>query len=280
MIISKCKEMIHDNSDGNTLVQQLSKLSFNDTVYRTFNEGLRLDRENEKRPKLIIDQFHRYFFKDQAISIRRILDKGKDVYSLRRVFDIVYENSSIFTRRGYISANQKQVNELKDPRVKEVQIEHLNQQYDIISNVSLKNRNEDDHLYAPYLRSMDTYINKRKVLHEYTNAYIAHSYSKKKRGKSRENLNKINLNKMQEAYKYISWLSYMVSRYIGVLILFEVPSVPYYQFEGWVGSIYKRNIERSLNTYWCKRVKLFDSWKQKYWFSDKIYITPYKSANT
>jgi hypothetical protein len=81
---------------------------------------------------------------------------------------------------------------------------------------------------------------------------------------------------MQESYIDISWLAYTLSYYIGDLILFKVPSVAYNQFEGWIGSIYKSNIERSLRKYWQNRFRLFEKWERTYWYGDKLYITPKK----
>lgn len=270
--------MKHDDNDGNTLLNQLSNIAFNDCVYRCFNEGLRLDKDNKNRPLLIIDQFHEYFFKNQVISIRRVFDSGDDVISLRRIFDIIYKNKEQMTREKYLLICSDELNEIKHEKMKESQIEFQNTNYDLISKKQRTHRKGSDKLYFPYLESIKSYLSRRNILHEYTNSYIAHSFNKKRRQLTPEELNKISLMKLQKAYKEISWLSFTISRYIGECILFEVPAVPYNQFEGWVGSLYKKNIEIKLNNYWNKRSDLFESWKKQYWFDDEIYVSPYKKG--
>ena len=278
-VINKCQQMIDDNEDRNTIIQQISKIAYNDCIYRSFNEGLRLDNKNNNRPAVLVDQFHEYFFNNQAICIRKIFDSGDDVYSLRKIYDLIVRNKHIFTRRGYIIANEHQILKLPNKKMQDVQLEYLNSMYDLISNTNPDERNENDRLYDMYLDSIGQYLNRKKLLHEYTNTYIAHPTNQKRRKLTKQQLAKITLNNMQRSYIDISWLSYSLSRYVGDLILFEVPTPNYNQFQGWVGSIFKSNINKSLMTYWSKRVNLFEIWKRKYWFSDCIYLTPYKKAN-
>lgn len=278
-VIHRCQKMVYDNNDGNTIQNQLSNIAFSDAIYRSFNEGLRLDKENDSRPKLLIDQYHEMFYKNQAISLRRVLDKREDAFSLRCIFENVNSNRLLYTRRGFISANREQIDRIAISRMQDNQIEFYNQQYDLLSNKNSNTRNDDDVLFYPYLDAIETYLNKNKLIHVITNEYIAHSVSEGKRKTKKDELAKATLLNLQRVYRDISWLSYSISRYISKLILFKIPSVPYNQFEGWVGSIYKKQIERSLNAYWDKRVALFDSWEKKYWFGNRVYITPYTCVN-
>jgi len=276
-IITQCKSMIYQSGYRNSIVLQLSDIAFHDAVYRTFNEGLRLDRDNKNRPLIIIDLFHKYYFESQAISIRRIFDKGKDVYSLRRIFDVIYNNSCKITRKQYLESNINTIEILSSLVMKEKQRENLNLTFDQISKVNKNNRSENDKLYFPYLESMKKYLDRRSILHEYTNSYITHSFNQKRMNLTQKEHEKMSLKKMQYSYIDISWLAYTLSKYLGELILFEVPIPQYDVFEGWVGSIYEKNIKRSLITYWDKRINYFKKLERKYWFSNTMYITPYKS---
>jgi hypothetical protein len=272
--IINCRKMIHDPDDGNTILSQLSDIAFDDCIYRTFNEGLRLDKAN--KPILIIDRYHKYFFNNQVLCIRKIFDESKDIYSLGNIFNIMYSNAKMVTRDSYLEANNDQIINQGTARKQTIQIEYLNNLYDQISKTNASGRTKNDKLYIPYLDRMKLYLEKSDILKRYTNSYIAHSSCKGKRKISNEELNKININRLQESYKKIQWLACNLSRYIGELILFEVPIVPYNQFEGWVGSIFNKNIERSLNTYWNKRYSLFSAWQYKYWYGNSIYITPFE----
>lgn len=277
-IINKCKKIIYNYKDPNSISSQLGEIVFIDTVYRSFNEGLRLDKNNKKRPKQLIDLFHSLYFNNQVVNIRRLLyDHGKDVCSLRRVLDIISKNQDIFTRRGYLLANTYQIAELEHEKLKESQYEFLNCLYDNISNtISIHDRTDDDKLNKNYLKKIDEYLNKETYLLNYTNSYITHCFNQNKRNTVNCNLNKITLGKLRRTLKIIAWLTYTLSKYIGKIILFEVPTIQYDQFEGWSGSIFKNNIDNALNRYWVKRIKLFESWKIKYWDINSFYLTPYK----
>ncbi len=106
--IEKCVALLGDISDPNSLKFQLSDLAYKDAIYRSFNEGLRLNPDNPLRPKTIVSLVHETFFASQLLAVRRLFDGGKDVQSLRRIFDIVNKNRDLFTREGFLLAKHRE----------------------------------------------------------------------------------------------------------------------------------------------------------------------------
>lgn len=276
LAIAKCVELIGDIDDPNSVRYQLIDLTYNDTIYRCFNEGLRLDTDNPKRPKAIVSLIHETFFASQLLAVRRLLDRGEDVHSLRKIFDIVNANRSLYSREGFIFAKQERISRNSSSWRQEAEKDFMHKLYDSVSNKRPDTRNDEDGLWMPHLEAIGKFLDKPSLIHKYTDSFIAHAIKGKKHRLSVKDLEKVNLGNLQRLYQTISWLCYTLSRYIGELILFEVPTVTFDQFEGWSGSFYAGSHDRHLTNYWNKRTSLVRSWQERYWDLDKFYLSPRK----
>lgn len=274
--LRKCIEIHYNTDDTNSVFYQLTDLAYKDSIYLCLNEGLRLDSKNPNSPKSIISLIHESYFASQLLSIRRLLDKGNDVQSLRRIFDVIYTNKSLFTRENFLIAKRDRIERRLSPDFQELEREFLNRLYDGISNTTQVTRSNDDKLYEPYLNAILHYLNRPSLIRQYTDSFIAHAILKQKHKLTISDLEKVNLANVQKLLKTISWLSFTLSRYIGELILFEVPAVTFDKFEGWTKSIFSKDIEKLLEKYWYRRVSLLKSWEDNYWDWDRFFVSPTK----
>jgi hypothetical protein len=274
--IKKCVEILGDTDDPNSVNSQLIDLAYNDAIYRCFNEGLRLDPNNPKRPKAIVSLVHETFFASQLLAVRRLLDKSKDVNSLRRIFDIVYAKREFYSREGFLAAKNERITKNSSSWHQKSEEKFLNKLYDSVSNTQIDARTGKDKLWEPHLKAIGEFIDRPSLIHKYTDSFIAHAIKGKKHRLTVQQLEKVNLDNLQRLYKTISWLCFTLSRYIGEWILFEVPTVTFDQFEGWSGTFYGGSFDRQLTKYWNQRVSLLASWQSKYWNLDKFYVSPSK----
>lgn len=273
--IKKCQEII-ELGNKNSITNLISDVIYYDLLYRSFNEGLRLDQQNNKKPNSIIGLIHESFFDSQVMKIRRLLDNGNDVYSLRKVFSEIIKHEYLYTREEYLKLVDA---ENVQKREYELLIVDQHRKYDQISGKTHNNRTKEDKLNHSYLMAIKAYLDKPNIIVKYTNTYIAHSLNKDKQAIIEDELEKVSLRKLQENYKLLSWLSFTLSYYCNTLILFDAPTIQYEQFENWVGTIFKKDIELKLYKYWEKRARMFSNWQDKYWISNDFYLTPFRKAN-
>jgi len=268
------KNMI-ESDDKNSISNQIGDVLYFDLLYRSFNEGLRLDGKNDKRPASLIDYIHKIFYENQTLRIRRLLDKGDDAYSLRRILNLIIANEHLYTRESYVCLDGIQYEIEQNKGIKEYECKFRHEKYDLLFRMNSGKRQKDDRLMVEYLEKIKEYLDKPNILIGFADQYVAHSLNKKKRKKTDQNLDKISLMQLQKNYKLLSWLSYTLSYYCNSLILFRVPVVTYDQFENWVGTLFVKDISKNLNKYWNKRADMFKSWEDKYWMMNDLYINPF-----
>jgi len=174
--IQTCKEII-ELGNKNSITNLASDIIYYDLLYRSFNEGLRLDERNKKKPNSIISFIHESFFDNQVIKIRRLLDNNDDVYSLKKILNEVIKHEHLYTREKYVSLiDAKSMRE----REYELTIAEQHRKYDQISGKTFSNRGNNDKLNHEYLIKIRSYLDKPNIIINYTNTYITHSLNKKK----------------------------------------------------------------------------------------------------
>jgi len=275
--IKKCREII-EGDNRNTIANLINDIMYYDSLYRAFNEALRLDTQNLNKPNTIIDFIHQSFFEGQTLRIRRLLDEGKDTYSLKRLFNDIKNNAHLYTREKYILLENVNYEIDKNVKFDELRCIEQHKKYDAISGVSAEKRKKNDRLNNNYINQIEQYLLRPNIIVQYSTTYIAHSLNTKKQLEIYKSLPEISLRTLQKNYKLLSWLSYTLSFYCNTLILFEVPGVLFDQFENWGGTIFSKNIEKKLYRYSENRSRMYKNWQDKYWMKYEMYLNPYKKA--
>src|SRR5271157_3093286 len=103
------RTQMFENSD-NAVQTIMESLAWNDSIYRTFNEGLKLARSGKRRgriPKSLVDYIHRAHVAYVVITLRKLYDDKKEgthaVNSLRSVTQRILDNQHLITRRNYVT---------------------------------------------------------------------------------------------------------------------------------------------------------------------------------
>jgi hypothetical protein len=92
--------------DPNNIERQIIGMVFNDLSYRMLARArgdLGLGPEIAARSGLLAHLLDEGYMATQVLSIRRLLDDRKDVYSVRRLFDNIFESSALITRENFVA---------------------------------------------------------------------------------------------------------------------------------------------------------------------------------
>jgi hypothetical protein len=92
------------NDEPNSIQQQIFSMIFLDLAYRMLEEPRR-DTQNANvsaKSGLLAHLLDQGYVATQVLAIRRLLDKRKDVVSLRRLFDDIFNHKHLFTRELYV----------------------------------------------------------------------------------------------------------------------------------------------------------------------------------
>ena len=96
--------------DQFSIQNQLLSIAWDDAIYRSFNEGLRLNQRRKlplKLPASLIELIHDRYFISQVIFFRRLFEKKasrthKEVYSLQTLISDIKKHSEHITRENYV----------------------------------------------------------------------------------------------------------------------------------------------------------------------------------
>src|SRR4030042_925182 len=88
--------------DINSIRNQIYNMIWDSAVFQSINECRKYAPKNEKGEIELNGVVHRFidkcFFETQAIAIRRLIDKRKDVISIYRLIDDMEEHRPLLTR--------------------------------------------------------------------------------------------------------------------------------------------------------------------------------------
>ena len=100
-------QLIEDSE--NSIQNIIQSLAWNDSIYRTFNEGLRLattKKRRERIPKTLVEYIHIAHISHTVIALRKLYDnKKKDLHavnSIRTVTKKIIDNAYLITRENYL----------------------------------------------------------------------------------------------------------------------------------------------------------------------------------
>jgi hypothetical protein len=96
---------VHKN-EPNSIQQQIFSMIFIDLAYRTITEPRRTTDEKLEiaaRSGLLAHLLDQCYVANQVLAIRRLLDKRRDVISVRHLLDDIYESRHLLTREIYVA---------------------------------------------------------------------------------------------------------------------------------------------------------------------------------
>ena len=263
--------------DNYSVSQQISRILWNDIVFRSFNEARKIsikdESDNTGLNGPVINMIDEGFVVSQVMAIRRLSDPNfydpkKAVISLSRIIDDIADSLDVFTRENYICFEGMKYQGLSHEKdgINWIHWEKKHKNFDSLSGVSNTKGSRNDKIDKSIISSLRSQLNKCKDLRTYANKFIAHTSDHPGKAKLTERQKGITLKNLDEAYKVII----KCASFIGVVILYEhtlgqIPVPQYNQFENIDKAVITSNDISKLGAYWGERKKDVNSWGNEFW---------------
>lgn len=98
----------HTSEEPHSIESQIHQMIFNDLVYRatlSVRESTAAETAISARSTTLAYLMDRGYFLSQVLAIQRLLDRGTDVISVRRLLKDVEAHSEVITREVYVSGD-------------------------------------------------------------------------------------------------------------------------------------------------------------------------------
>lgn len=273
------------SQDVNSIEQQMLTLVWDDTIYRCFNEALRIAG---KRPDIqraaatIVELLHESFFLKQVMALRRLLEPpaarpARSVYSIPTLLSSIRKNHNLITRQNYVCYDGTLYDETDSRHdwKSKVICSSRHTIFDTLANTGSDQRDREDLIDPCLFTRIEHYLKKGDQLDKYANKFVAHAADPSNRSTVEPLLKKMSLRYLQDLYRTLIWSVKTIGKIIDQFILTEVSTPVYDQFKGWDNGFIAATGKSSLNKYWRKRRRLFDKWSNTYWKTDVLYKSPY-----
>ena len=265
-------------NDIASLQNQISDLVFRDCFYRTYNKGL----ENEFKmgkyaPSFFLEHFHDDYFLSQAVRLRKILEenterKQRKTYSLLSALSAIRKNASKFTLEEYLNLPlhgaeyrtppQWAVDATRESRIQMFRL--LSGETDPMPPTTIS---------LAYLARIEKVLqSKKQRLYYHLNKYWLHSSDPTNRKSPNEEPKILSLNYLQSLLITSVWAVKILSRYVDVLILSEMPTI---RFDPLIGSeiIFSPGSKSRAGKFFAMRRSFYKNTFSKYDDSDKLYLS-------
>jgi hypothetical protein len=222
-----------DTDEHHAIWQTLSAMVWTDVSFRTLTQFAIDDEASCLGNSLVAEAIINGHVATQVLAIRRLVDGGSDVISLRRLIKDVRRNFNLFTRENYVCHDGLpydyavvQHNELLErvgsgafwghtsgPKAWGTsQMAH--EQFDRLSGIASTNRNREDQLPLALIDTVEGWLNNSGAdeLAKWSHAYLAHAGTPQKREEVAHLL--VTTNKITHAIKALARVTEAVSAYI------------------------------------------------------------------
>lgn len=276
------KEQLFEDSE-NAIQNIIQSLARNDSIYRAFNEGLRLAKSIARRsriPNSLVEYIHRAHIAYVVITLRRLYDDKKEgtraVNSLRTITEKILHNQHLFIRDNYVTHDGTPYEEHGnlDWRTKDiVQGRHL--QFDLLCNLPPgKKRNPKDKVNPKIAIMLHQKTVLRKEIENFANKFIAHSSAKNNRPDEEYSFKNLTLSRLQIQYRNVIWSSQQIGKLLCEPILTGVPTPQFDVLEQWDNGLFDSYIKSKLHKYWDGRIAWWQKWTDYYRDSYKVFLSP------
>jgi len=227
---SKIRTQLFEVSE-NAVQNVIQALAWNDSIYRTFNEGLWLAKSNARRakiPKSLVDYIHRAHIAYVVITLRKLYDEKRKgtqaVNSLRSITQSILDNHHIFTRENYLTYDGTPYadNGNLDWRTLAI-VQGRHHQFDLLCRLRAGKKRKPTDRVDPIVPKL---IHERTVLRPeiqgFANKFLAHLAAGGNRPDEKLAFGSLTLLRIQRQYRNIIWASQQIGRFLCEPILTEV----------------------------------------------------------
>jgi hypothetical protein len=273
---------IYEDSE-NSLQTIVGSLAWNDSIYRTFNEGLRLAQSEARRQRLpssLIDYIHRAHTAYVVISLRKLYDDKKQgtrsVNSLRTITQQILDNAHLFTRENYVTFDDIPYDDSEklDWRTRAI-VQARHSQFDSLCGIKISTpRKKADILDANIAKTLHDLTRLKPEIERFSNKFLAHASAKKNRPDEDLTLQKLTLGRIQTQYRNVIWSTQQIAKFLCEAFLSQVPTPQFDVLMNWENGLFDDAIKRKLRKYWDKRMSWWRKWTDHYRQGYRIFTSP------
>lgn len=281
-IVNEIRRMLVDESD-NSIQSMIHTLNWNDTIYRTFNEGIRLMWKHglqDKLPGTLIEYIDRAHLGLVLSILRKIYEPKKkgnrSVNSIPTIIRYMQAHVGCWTRENYVSHDGTPYSTNNDYDWKvNYTVECRHKIFDHMCATN-KKRSRMDILNPNILTIFEKKAVFNKDLEKYANNFLFHAAATKARPNEEETYSIPILNKVQAQAANALWIILQVGKIADQLVLTKVATPQFDPLDAWDQSLFTIDIKMKLEKYWRRRVNWWSKWTDCYWQDFNIYISPRK----
>lgn len=275
-------DQMYENSE-NGLQNIVESLAWNDSIYRTFNEGLRLSRNKASRQRLpnsLIEYIHHAHIAYIVISLRKLYDDKKEgshaVNSLRTATQQILKNAHLFTRQNYVAFDDVPYddNDKLDWKTRAI-VQARHSQFDSLCGIRAGTpRRKTDVLDVNIPKKLHKRTRLRPEIERFANKFLAHSSAKKNRPSEEVTLENPTLGHIQAQYRNVIWSTQQIAKLLCEAFLSLVPTPQFDVLMNWENGLFDSPTKRRLIKYWYKRMGWWQKWTDHYRMGYKIFTSP------
>ena len=268
-VIDDLKDYYTDR-ETNSISEIIQDTAWYDTVYRTFNEGLRLmwkENRQDSLPGSLIEYIHLTHLRYVLFNMRKLFEPKRRGYerkvvSIPTVINKIDSKIGLFTRYNYVCHEgmsydyTERVN--SDNWKVNATVKMRHEIFDLLCKKRAdKDRSQDDTLKKEIVGNLKNYAILNTDIEHLINNYIAHaSDTYRKKGEYTE-IQNVSLIKIQKQYRIAIWAIHQIGKIIGdTYIPCEVPTPLFDQLKGWEYALVTEGIKKKLLRYWMKLIFL------------------------
>lgn len=278
------KRQVLENSE-NSIQNIMQSLARNDSIYRTFNEGLRLARiydTQRQLPNSLVEYIHDAHVRYVTIALRKLYDKKKEgsssVNSIRTISEQISNNAHLVTRLNYLTydGTPYELSRGLDFRVR-MTVNGRHAQFDQLCGLrSGARRKPNDRLHQNIVESLINHAVLRKDLKDFANKFVVHAAAKNNRPDEKKTFGNVTFNRIQSQYKNAIWAIQLIGKILDEAILTKVPVPTFDMLTNWEHGLFTPNIKRKLRRYWDSRMNWWSRQYDHYRDSQRLYLSPNK----
>lgn len=270
--------------DSDTSVQTVvGSLVWYDTIYRTFNEGLRLAKTSPVKnqlPNSLVEYIHKAHLANVVMTLRKLYDDKQEgtysVNSIRTVTQKILDNAHLFNRQNFVTydGTPYAAHDGIDWKTRTL-IEGRHGEFDLLCGCKdIKLRKRADRVKNVILRQLHMRTTFRPELEVFANKFLAHSAAAKNRPDEGKAFSEVRLARVQAQYRSMIWSLQTINRLVGQPVLTEVRAASFDVLKNWESGLFNKRIKKRLQQYWYQRAAWWRKWTDTYRDWNTVRLSP------
>lgn len=277
-----------EEDSENSIKDIMHSISWNDTIYRTFNEGIRLSWQfgyQKQLPASLIEYIHNAHISFIVMSLRKLYERKqpdkKSVNSIPTLYHKIAESADLFTRENYVCRDGYTYSEIPNDNEKNWRsnytISYRHNRFDgLCGTIDSCNRSRDNKIPVEIFEKLKEGNVLSPKIGTFANKFLAHASSANNRPNETAVFQSVTLRAIENQIKRAIWGIQQMGKLVDHLILTTVATPQFDPIENWCGTIFNSKIESKLSAYWYKRMDWWQKWFDHYWMTNDLYISPCK----